>query len=225
LTNSKTLVLAHGRGIEQLIRLPRFDFDELDANQTPEDNDDGDGDEVDDKDEDESDGEDELELEAPSTFKYADVVQVAQTYPSQAPAAAEMFELQVKPREMLKRDEDSGVCRVIFNGIPVVIKFVISSDPRRVKALQDEGRIYVQRLQDLQGDAIPCLYALFSGESEDEGFTLSVACIFMEDCGDRVSESFIFLVRERSGSNSSEVGPPSPETNFHQGLRRAKCRS
>ncbi len=92
--------------------------------------------------------------------------------------------VDLNPRAMLEKEEDSGVCRAVVDGFPVVIKFVVSCDPRRIKAIRDEGTIYFERLEDLQGVAIPCLYACFKGTllvtTEDRDFTSSVLCLFLK---------------------------------------------
>jgi len=127
------------------------------------------------------------------TFEHADVARLARVSPPEPSGAAAATPVDLKPRAMLKRNGDSGVCRAVVDKQAVVIKFVISCDPRRIDALLNEGNLYGRQLKLLQGVAIPRLYAVCKGTADDKGFTLSVACLFFEDCGDPVTTPFIYL--------------------------------
>ncbi len=127
------------------------------------------------------------------TFEHADVARLARVSPPEPSGAAAATPVDLKPRAMLKRNGDAGVCRAVVYKQAVVIKFVISCDPRRIDALLNEGNLYGRQLKLLQGVAIPRLYAVCKGTADDKGFTLSVACLFFEDCGDPVTTPFIYL--------------------------------
>jgi len=91
------------------IQLPNFEVDESDL----------------------SDPEDEI-----NTFEDDDVVQLEVAITSSSAVGGVtvvpvLVAVDIKTRAMLRREEDFGVCRAVVDGFPVIIKFVITCDPRR----------------------------------------------------------------------------------------------
>ncbi len=103
--------------------------------------------------------------------------------------AEEDVAIAINISKLISRHDYVGICRAECDGIPFVLKFVVSPerDPTHVFKLAMEAELYEKQLTPVQGNAVPHYYGFFEGK---DGEDWNVACIVLEDGGDTVEGLF-----------------------------------
>jgi len=107
------------------------------------------------------------------------------------PAAGDdKITVKVDPESPTDYGSDSPVFRASIEGTDnaVALKFAMRDD--LISGLEEEGRIYRDALQTLQGTTIPRCFGLFLGMGEEGQ---SIACLVLEYWGECLRQPFQFL--------------------------------
>lgn len=104
----------------------------------------------------------------------------------------DVFHIALPFVKKIQKDHSKGVCRVAVLSNSLVVKFVMGRRAEPHKALEQETNRYNTRMSKLQGSAVLRMYGFYEGHTFDERH-LPVACLILEDCGDRLTEAFCDL--------------------------------